>query len=560
MSETSWRALRPRLTQDAGTLAAWRRSVDATLSRVPTWGYLALIAAAIGMLLLLAGDYGQSWDIPFSDRRGLATYNYYFEGFDAQSLRTAAHKAGLYYGSVADVLIKLAQDATPDAVRKFEIRTVLQALITFSSLIPIFLISARVVSKPLALVAVALVAVTPLFFGHAFINPKDTIFASGYFWALYVILACYGGGRNPGYGALIGLGTLLGAVASYRYLGVCLFLLVPLLAIVLPALRPEHGADGAGNTLGRRLGTLTWQHATGFGVLLLAFFVSYLIFMPDLLSHLRPSEFIEMIRVFAHYPWKGTVLYFGDQLSPQALPWHYLFGYLLVQLPLYYHFFLLTLVVAAVIYPRAVASAVGDFRQQHFEAFSVVVALLVALLFPLTLILVARPALYDGIRHMLFLVPLLCMALYFGFVGVMALTRSVLAVAMSLVAMLFFGQAVAALARLHPYEYAYLNPFVNPAARQFEMDYWGTSFREVARYLNDYPRESGAEKIKLFVCGPSDSIAPFLDPQRFEIVKHEHEAEIKALLVRFGCLSLARKPWLFAVRRDDMVFAVVSRP
>jgi hypothetical protein len=93
------------------------------LSRVPIRGYLVFIAASIGLLLLLAGDYGQSWDIPYSDRRGLATYNYYFDGFDAQRLRTAAYRAGLYYGSVADVLIKLAQDATPDAGQKFEIRT-----------------------------------------------------------------------------------------------------------------------------------------------------------------------------------------------------------------------------------------------------------------------------------------------------------------------------------------------------------------------------------------------------------------------------------------------------
>ena len=82
----------------------------------------------------------------------------------------------------------------------------------------------------------------------------------------------------------------------------------------------------------------------------------------------------------------------------------------------------------------------------------------------------------------------------------------------------------------------------------------------MARYLNDYPREPGAEKIKLSVCGPPDSITPFLDPQKFEIATHEAGADIKVLLVRFGCLSLARKPWLFAVQRDNSLFAVVSRP
>jgi hypothetical protein len=41
--------------------------------------------------------------------------------------------------------------------------------------------------------------------------------------------------------------------------------------------------------------------------------------------------------------------------------------------------------------------------------------------------------------------------------------------------------------RLHPYEYIYYNRFiggVNGAQRRFELDYWATSYREAAEYVN----------------------------------------------------------------------------
>ena len=91
--------------------------------------------------------------------------------FDVQKFRE--NHDNMAYGPVLDVLIQLVQDLTTDPIEKFKIRVVLEALVSLSCLIPIFLISARVLPRPLALIAVALVLSTPSFFGHAFINPKE---------------------------------------------------------------------------------------------------------------------------------------------------------------------------------------------------------------------------------------------------------------------------------------------------------------------------------------------------------------------------------------------------
>ena len=180
--------------------------------------------------------------------------------------------------------------------------------------------------------------------------------------------------------------------------------------------------------------------------------------------------------MFGRYPWDGTVLYFGKQVSAQKLPWHYLYGYWLVQLPLYYHLFLLTIVASLVALPRATLRAFADLYRRDYDAFSVVIVLLAALIFPLAVVLLKRPVLYDGLRHLLFVVPLLCLLLYLGFVGVMASMGRLTRAALVVLGALCWFEAVVAMHWLHPYEYAYYNPLVNPAGA-FELDYWATSFR-----------------------------------------------------------------------------------
>jgi 4-amino-4-deoxy-L-arabinose transferase-like glycosyltransferase len=151
-----------------------------------TSNYILVVIATIGLLLLLSGDFGEAWDLDGCEHSTALAYTYYFNGFDSAYLR-ANPDTDPYYGPVLDILIRIAQQhTTADPLQQFKIRILLQALFSLSCLIPVFLISARVVCKPLALIAVPLVAATPVFIGHAFINPKDSIFASAFLWAFFL--------------------------------------------------------------------------------------------------------------------------------------------------------------------------------------------------------------------------------------------------------------------------------------------------------------------------------------------------------------------------------------
>jgi hypothetical protein len=174
------------------------------------------------------------------------------------------------------------------------------------------------------------------------------------------------------------------------------------------------------------------------------------------------------------------------------------------------------------------------------------------------------------------------MLLYFGFVAVMANMGRFASVILIVLATLCWGEAVFANWSLHPYEYVYYNPMVNPAG-SFELDYWATSFREVAERLNDYARKTTTrgEKLRLLVCGPSKTLTPFLDPDMFEVLPGDHalHAAAKGLLdpnefavlrrdtapqliiaLNLGsCMALVNGPWLISIKRGDLVFAVVAR-
>jgi hypothetical protein len=517
-----------------------------------------LVAAVIGLSLLLARDFGESWDILIADLRGRASFAFYFEGFDGERYRAALPANGFFYGPLVELLINIAQRTTSDAVEKFEIRTLLQAALSLSALIPIFLISSRVVSRPLALIAVALVAATPSFYGHAFINPKDSVFASGFLWALYAILFVFGRDAKPGYGACAALGTGLGLLASIRYTAVELLGLVVVAVILLPALLPPQHLEPQRGALISRLWDNTKLYAGRLALLLTACVVSYIASMPAFLINLQADTFLNAFGQFAHYPFEGRVLYLGRYVSAHNLPWHYLYGYMLVKLPLYYHLFLLTTIVALIVAPSAMIVSLKAFLRIDYQRASAVILLLVALVVPLLAVLITRPVLYDGLRHLLFVVPLICLLLYFAFLGTLAAMPNLARLAVCLLAVVFWGDAVWSMARLHPYEYAYYNPLINPADR-FELEYWGTSFRELADELNTYAdNRNGERRLRVSVCGPIHALKTFLDPDRFELVSKE-DAELSVGLNRDGCLDAAPKPWLFAVRRGGLVYSAVGR-
>jgi hypothetical protein len=187
-------------------------------------------------------------------------------------------------------------------------------------------------------------------------------------------------------------------------------------------------------------------------------------------------NFLSSLRAMSSFLFVRPVLFDGVVLSSRAIPSSYVPT--LLALKFTEPFVILCLV-------GLVAALLMFVRREKFSEQTLFILTLLWFFFPFTYFVVARPGMYDNIRQILFITPPLGILAGFGFKWVLGKVKGtpfrVLLVGLVLLPNLYY------LVSLHPYEYIYFNAFtggVQGAYRQYELDYWGTSYKEAVEYLN----------------------------------------------------------------------------
>jgi len=192
--------------------------------------------------------------------------------------------------------------------------------------------------------------------------------------------------------------------------------------------------------------------------------------------------------------------------------------------------------------------------------------LTLAAMLPLVVAMVKRPALYNGIRHFIFLLP--PMAVLGGIAFDWAMTwmkdnrRSWQPVAL---AVFVFGLLLplGEMIRLHPYQYTHFNHIagtVRAADDRFMLDYWGLALKQASDALREQLIEKQevpphGRKWKVAVCGPQRPAQVALGPD-FTIGWDSHAADFAMTLGEFYCKGLSA-PVMLEIKRDDVEFARV---
>jgi len=109
-------------------------------------------------------------------------------------------------------------------------------------------------------------------------------------------------------------------------------------------------------------------------------------------------------------------------------------------------------------------------------------------------VLIRKPAMYDGIRHFLFILPpiFICTGFVFELMldEKMRFGASVSNWLYAAIFVLIVFPGIVGIIRLHPYEYTYYNSFVGgtgSAFRKYETDYWLTCYKDAVDELNRVP-------------------------------------------------------------------------
>jgi hypothetical protein len=344
--------------------------------------------------------------------------------------------------------------------------------------------------KPLAaLTAVALFSWQPLLWGHAFINPKDSPFL-----VFFLGSVCFGFEmidrladeaitNRQRFATIIFPALLLGLTTSIRILG-------PLAGLLVLA----YAVARLGKRIFLFLPTLILYGMLAF----LAMFVTWPFLWEDPMA-----RFVEVSRFMSDNPTNLSVLFGGQIYHAGELPRRYLPFMLATTLtePVWPLFLIGLLAGYWKLFKRGrrlqvnlqVETPVETWRSLRSDLdvtairYKLVSLTLLLFWFVLLLayVLLRRPAMYDGLRHFLFILPpvFIFIGLAFDFLFD-HIASSWLRAGLIL---LMIAPGIAAIIQLHPYEYTYYNSFIGGTSRAFrnyETDYWLTCYKEAVETLN----------------------------------------------------------------------------
>jgi hypothetical protein len=512
-------------------------------------------ALAIAGLVLTAAiaaatfrDYGLGWDDYTHSQYGNLLVSLYRSGFaDTRALSFV----NLYmYGGGFDILATLAAKILPFGL--FETRRLIGAVVGLIGLFVTWRLGRRLGGPLTGLVSFALLAACPLYYGHMFINAKDGPFAAVMVIALLGIVRAFDEypRATPATVSLCGVG--IGLAVGARVLGgfAVLNALIPLFVILAVRSR-ACGLKPAVSECGSFL-------AAFIPATLLAYLVMGLVWPWSVLSPLNPFRAVEYFSNFFEKPWREL---FDGQLIPVIdMPRSYVPTLFALKLPELMLALGLCGTVGAI-----VAAAQGDRSAAGAGCRAALFSTVLAAALPILVTVGTRPAMYNGIRHFVFVLP--PVAVLGGLAAAWIARRlrqygSSAVAAGGLALIVGIASPVIDMVRLHPYQYTNYNHIaggVTGARPNFMLDYWGLSLTQASRNLLGFIAQRHETpphgQWTVAVCGPHPPVAVALGPQ-FTTTWKSKGADFAMMLGEFYCAKLDA-PVLFDIVREGVVYARV---
>ncbi|MCS3501191.1 4-amino-4-deoxy-L-arabinose transferase-like glycosyltransferase [Bradyrhizobium japonicum] len=519
-----------------------RRSVERTCDDLAM-----LVLAAVAVIAgLTFRDYGLGWD----DYTHAEYADLLLRMFGSGFRDTAALSfANLYmYGGGFDMVAALLHKVI--SLELFETRRLLGAMVGVIGLAVTWRLGRRIGGPLAGLAALLLLALCPIFYGHMFMNPKDAPFAVAMIILMLGLVRLAEEYPQPSPRTILIVGLGAGLSLGCRVLGglALVYAMIGFMPMFLEELRTEGAREAA-----RRFAHVVYVLLPGlvFGYLVMGLIWPW--------SIMEPGNPFEALTYFSHFfekPWKE--MFDGAIVSVPDMPWSYLPTLFALQLP----------EVMLVLMGGAVVSTFAMLPRREVPARrkTILLMLTLAATLPLAIAMVKRPALYNGIRHFVFVIPPMAVLGGVAFAWAMERLRTKHRTWQPVVLATFcFGLALslAEMIRLHPYQYTHFNHIagtVRGADDRFMLDYWGLALKQASDELREQIVERqevapGNRKWKVAVCGPQRPAQVALGPD-FTIGWDSNAADFAMTLGEFYCKGLTA-PVLVEIKRDDVVFARV---
>jgi hypothetical protein len=459
-----------------------------------------LIGAAI------VHDYGMSIDEPNNQRYAVDTWNAYPSVFGTRfepAYRSSYDGHGPAFITLASIFVKVAQRLIPGVFApdlwhfSYFIAFLLSGLC-------LYWLAKHWFGVWASWGILLLYSSQPILWGHAFINPKDIPFmafflasiAAGFGMVDYLArqvssldvatqnepsqIAARSSSQNSflreAFRSFANpwvylAGTLLGLTTSVRILGPYAGVIVILYGLY-KSRRRTLAMIPAYIILTTLVCYLTWPYlwTDPFGRLL------------------------QSLSVASAYPWQGGVLFEGKIMPARALPARYLPEMLSIQFT----------ETAFILFVTGVVLAIRKMFKR--EALVPFILFLLWFVIPILTIILSKSVVYDGFRQILFLVPPLFLMTGYALDWIFTKLRNL--TLRMLILVLIVAPGIYSIITLHPYQYVYFNSLVGGvrgAEGKYELDYWATSYREAALFLNGRVSQNA----RVVVYGPVEIVSPY---------------------------------------------------
>lgn len=356
-----------------------------------------------------------------------------------------------YYGQAATfptVLVEALRHFRMDVSSVVRLRHIWNFLMYFTGLVCLgILTKLRWERNDVTFLLLLIHILTPRLFGETFYNDRDVMLIS-LFWISLLCFEIFL--RKPGIFTALLSGFFFALAINTRYFGLVLLFLP---AIYL--LRREEKKKGSAL------------------ILTLSIPLFFYLMTPVLWDNFF-SQFAEGFRFFSSgqqrtQETKGlaTILFFGKYIPENDLPFYYVPLWILISTPVVPQFLSLTGLIQSF---RKKSGIIDRFMQM-------------LLCLGLAAVMIIRPVLYNGWRHMYFFyVPVFWFA-GTGIHWLLSKQQKWIRVAVFAIIFITAGWTAYRISYLHPYEYVYLNPLFSSHEDEFDRDYWRLSTTESLKWI-----------------------------------------------------------------------------
>ena len=400
-------------------------------------------------------------------------------------------------------------------------------------------------SRPLACIAVLMLAFSPRIFAEAHYNNKDIALLSLSLLAMWQTLRLW---QKPTVSRGLLFALAAGFCSGTRVIGIAVCGLCGLVVVV----RLAQSKQLSRNIV--RVGLVT----------VFATLLCYVALTPAFLKDPLGFPVYLVKNAIGFSRWHGTVLFNGSLVftATEKLPQLYLPVMIALTTPVW------LLVMLLIGQSTAVARAIrrGKTWLMSNEGGLAALASLLWLL-PLIAAVMARMLLYNGWRHFYFIAgPMtLLMAYGMGQLWAWAHRRSAPRVALASALALCLGWQCIGLWRNHPYQYGYYNLLIphNHLEQRFELDYWNLSCADALRQLM---REHPGETLRV---APSDHstrsgliiAVEYLGTDRIVVEEKTTDADYVLANMMYACISKQTvsdaSQWLVETRSYGVPMSVI---